>query len=125
MQNPNIDSMHGLTFRWVAPEVLAGSHYGKAADVYAFGVIMWEILTWQVPWDDLGPWQVQPWLSQRLVTRTLHEKALSLWYYCLHCMAAVPTVCSLPTTEVMMRFANATLNEALAQGLAWRHIDSM
>ncbi|KAA6428246.1 MAG: PAS domain-containing tyrosine kinase [Trebouxia sp. A1-2] len=44
--------------RWVAPEVLAGSHYGKAADVYAFGVILWEILTWQVPWDDLGPWQV-------------------------------------------------------------------
>lgn len=45
-------------FRWIAPEVLAGSHYDRAADVYAFGVILWEILTWQVPWDDLGPWQV-------------------------------------------------------------------
>ena len=44
--------------RWIAPEVLAGSHYDRAADVYAFGVILWEILTWQVPWDDLGPWQV-------------------------------------------------------------------
>ncbi|DBA74000.1 hypothetical protein WJX77_000667 [Trebouxia sp. C0004] len=44
--------------RWVAPEVLGGGQYGKAADVYAFGVILWEILTWQVPWDDLGPWQV-------------------------------------------------------------------
>ena len=75
--------MHGLIFRWVAPEVLAGCHYGKAADVYAFGVIMWEILTWQVPWDDLGPWQVQPCPFQRLVTRTLHEKAQSLWYHFL------------------------------------------
>lgn len=46
--------------RWIAPEVLAGSHYDRAADVYAFGVILWEILTWEVPWDDLGPWQVIP-----------------------------------------------------------------
>ena len=45
--------------RWIAPEVLAGSHYDRAADVYAFGVILWEILTWQVPWDDVGPWQVE------------------------------------------------------------------
>ena len=44
--------------------MLAGNHYGKAADVYAFGIILWEVLTWQVPWDDLGPWQVQPCPSQ-------------------------------------------------------------
>lgn len=49
-----------LPCRWIAPEVLAGSHYDRAADVYAFGVILWEILTWEVPWDDLGPWQVIP-----------------------------------------------------------------
>ena len=30
-------------------------------------------------------------------------------------MAAVPTACSFLTTEVMMRLANATLNEGLAQ----------
>lgn len=52
--------------RWIAPEVLAGSHYDRAADVYAFGVILWEILTWQVPWDDLGPWQVSAIPSQLL-----------------------------------------------------------
>lgn len=50
--------MKGCPYRWIAPEVLAGSYYDRAADVYAFGVILWEILTWQVPWNDLGPWQV-------------------------------------------------------------------
>ena len=44
--------------RWVAPEVLAGSSHSPSSDVYAFGIILWEILTWQIPWDDLGPWQV-------------------------------------------------------------------
>ena len=54
--------------------MLAGSHYGKAADVYAFGIILWEVLTWQVPWDDLGPWQVQPYP----LGGCLHHTATSL-----------------------------------------------
>ena len=47
-------------FRWMAPEVLAGKRYDCAADMYSFGIILWELLTWQIPWEDLGPWQVKP-----------------------------------------------------------------
>lgn len=43
--------------RWMAPEVLAGKRYDCAADVYSFGIILWELMTWQIPWEDLGPWQ--------------------------------------------------------------------
>ncbi len=41
---------HGLgpCCRWLAPEILAGLPYTVAADVYSFGVIMWELLTWEV-----------------------------------------------------------------------------
>ena len=38
--------------------MLAGKRYDCAADVYSFGIILWELLTWQIPWEDLGPWQV-------------------------------------------------------------------
>jgi serine/threonine protein kinase len=48
-----------LLRRWMAPEVVAGKSYDRAADVYSFGIILWELATWRIPWDDLGPWQAR------------------------------------------------------------------
>jgi sterile alpha motif and leucine zipper-containing kinase AZK len=44
--------------RWMAPEVLSGEKFSKAADAYSFGVILWELLTLQVPFSDLSSWQI-------------------------------------------------------------------
>ena len=35
--------------------------YSKAADVFSFGVILWELITWQMPWEELGVFQVHLW----------------------------------------------------------------
>lgn len=32
--------------------------YSKAADVFSFGMILWELITWQMPWEELGVFQV-------------------------------------------------------------------
>ncbi len=32
--------------------------YSKAADVFSFGVVLWELITWQMPWEELGVFQV-------------------------------------------------------------------
>ena len=36
--------------RWLAPELLRGEGAGRASDVFSFGIIMWELMTWQTPW---------------------------------------------------------------------------
>ena len=55
-----LSSMAASNPRWLAPEILGGKGYSFSSDVYSFGMIMWEFLTWQVPWHDCGPWQVRP-----------------------------------------------------------------
>ncbi|XP_024545123.1 dual specificity protein kinase shkD-like [Selaginella moellendorffii] len=46
------------TPQWMAPEVLRNEPSDERADVYSFGVIVWELATEQVPWDGMNPMQV-------------------------------------------------------------------
>ena len=52
--------------------------YSAAADVYSFGLILWELLTWQLPWAELGPFQVSLFL---LTTTALATKVVLQVYY--------------------------------------------
>jgi serine/threonine protein kinase len=37
------------TAGWAAPETILGKGATKASDVFSFGVVLWELLTWRVP----------------------------------------------------------------------------
>ncbi|GAB4822160.1 hypothetical protein N2152v2_009206 [Parachlorella kessleri] len=50
--------------RWLAPEVLSGQKPTLASDVFSFGVVMWEMLTWATPWETI----MNPWAVSGLVT---------------------------------------------------------
>ncbi|KAI7835872.1 hypothetical protein COHA_010220 [Chlorella ohadii] len=55
-----LSSAGALNPRWLAPEVLAGGSASRASDVFSFGVVLWELLTWRAPWSEVGgnPWQL-------------------------------------------------------------------
>ncbi len=40
------------------PEIIMGRKYTEKADVYAFGIILWEILTRLEPYEDKEPMQI-------------------------------------------------------------------
>ena len=46
------------TFQWMAPEVVASQSYTEKADVYSFGINLWELWTRKVPYGKLQPMQV-------------------------------------------------------------------
>lgn len=42
------------TILWMAPELfVGGTKYGPEVDVYSYGVILWELATREVPWDQI------------------------------------------------------------------------
>lgn len=43
---------------WQAPEVIQFAKYTKGSDVWAFAIIMWEMLTGEIPWNDDNTWAV-------------------------------------------------------------------
>ena len=43
---------------WMAPEVIKGEKYTEKADVYSFGIIIWEIMTRLEPYDDKEAMQI-------------------------------------------------------------------
>lgn len=52
----NSASLQGDNPRWLAPEIIRGSAATMSSDVYAFGIVMWEALTLETPWEGETSW---------------------------------------------------------------------
>lgn len=44
---------------WLAPEIVEGGQATAESDVFAFGLVMFELLTWQLPWGDAPHYRVR------------------------------------------------------------------
>lgn len=55
-----MDVFHSVTMsaigtpHWMAPEVLRGDRYSSAADVWSFGVLIYEIVSRKIPYEGLN-----------------------------------------------------------------------
>ncbi|GMH74737.1 hypothetical protein TrST_g5911 [Triparma strigata] len=45
------------TYRWMAPEVIRHETYSSNADVYSFGIVLWQLVARDVPFGNLTPIQ--------------------------------------------------------------------
>lgn len=46
------------TYHWMAPEVLNNKSYTHKADVYSFGIVMYEIICRETPYKGKQPMQI-------------------------------------------------------------------
>lgn len=42
------------TPHWMAPEALSGENYGLSFDVYSYGMLLYELLTEKIPWENVN-----------------------------------------------------------------------
>ncbi len=59
---------------WMAPEIILGRQYTEKADIYAFGIILWELLTRLEPYEDKEPMQIVVQVVQNNLRPTLTEE---------------------------------------------------
>ncbi|XP_006653907.1 serine/threonine-protein kinase STY8-like [Oryza brachyantha] len=45
------------TYRWMAPEVINHKPYDHKADIFSFAIVLWELVTSKIPYENLTPLQ--------------------------------------------------------------------
>ncbi|KAL5706311.1 Serine/threonine-protein kinase sty46 [Ranunculus cassubicifolius] len=74
------------TYRWMAPEVIEHKPYDHKADIFSFGIVLWELLTGKLPYEYLTPLQAAVGVVQQSLRPTIpkntHPKLADLLEKC-------------------------------------------
>ncbi|OVA08866.1 Protein kinase domain [Macleaya cordata] len=74
------------TYRWMAPEVIEHKPYDHKADVFSFGIVLWELLTGKLPYEFLTPLQAAVGVVQKglrpTIPKNTHPKLVELLEQC-------------------------------------------
>ncbi|WOL00195.1 serine/threonine-protein kinase STY46-like [Canna indica] len=62
------------TYRWMAPEVIEHRPYDHKADVFSFGLVLWELLTSKLPYEGLTPLQAALGVVQKKLRPKIPEE---------------------------------------------------
>ncbi|KAK7307454.1 hypothetical protein VNO77_40533 [Canavalia gladiata] len=65
------------TYRWMAPEVIEHKPYDQKADVFSFGIALWELLTGELPYSYLTPLQAAVGVVQKGLRPTIPKNTHS------------------------------------------------
>ncbi|CAM8974300.1 unnamed protein product [Rhodiola kirilowii] len=74
------------TYRWMAPEVIEHKPYDHKADIFSFGIVLWELLTGKLPYEFLTPLQAAVGVVQKglrpSIPKNTHPKLTELLERC-------------------------------------------
>ncbi|TKY70282.1 Serine/threonine-protein kinase HT1 [Spatholobus suberectus] len=74
------------TYRWMAPEVIEHKPYDQKADVFSFGIALWELLTGELPYSYLTPLQAAVGVVQKglrpTIPKNTHPRLSELLQWC-------------------------------------------
>ncbi|XP_071703283.1 serine/threonine-protein kinase STY46-like isoform X2 [Rutidosis leptorrhynchoides] len=73
------------TYRWMAPEVINHQPYDQKADVFSFAIVLWELVTAKIPYDNMTPLQAALGVRQGRrpdIPTNTHPKLLELMQRC-------------------------------------------
>ncbi|KAL6838686.1 hypothetical protein ACP4OV_031400 [Aristida adscensionis] len=59
------------TYRWMAPEMIKRKAYNRKVDVYSFGLLLWEMVSGRIPYENLTPFQVAYAVANRNLKPTI------------------------------------------------------
>ncbi|KAL4278063.1 hypothetical protein GQ457_03G037820 [Hibiscus cannabinus] len=83
---PGVMTAETGTYRWMAPEVIEHKPYDHKADVFSFGVVLWELLTGKLPYENLTPLQAAVGVVQKglrpIIPKHTHPKFVELLERC-------------------------------------------
>ncbi|XP_028768091.1 serine/threonine-protein kinase STY46-like isoform X2 [Neltuma alba] len=102
------------TYRWMAPEVIEHKPYDQKADVFSFGVVLWELLTGKLPYEYLTPLQAAIGVVQKglrpTIPKNTHPKFVELLERCWRQDPTLrPDFCAI--IEILQQLANEIGND--------------
>ncbi|XP_018333531.1 mitogen-activated protein kinase kinase kinase 11 [Agrilus planipennis] len=67
------------TYAWMAPEVIKDSTFSKASDVWSYGVLLWELLTGEMPYRGIDTLAVAYGVAVNKLTLPIPSTCPQLW----------------------------------------------
>ncbi|XP_032675521.1 mitogen-activated protein kinase kinase kinase 11-like [Odontomachus brunneus] len=69
------------TYAWMAPEVIKKSTFSKASDVWSYGVLLWELLTGEIPYKGIDTLAIAYGVAVNKLTLPIPSTCPQPWRY--------------------------------------------